>query len=54
MKLMQFPQGNGMVDETPLSNYPRFKFVDFVPSVQLSQLARFPIIVELFKSFKAF
>jgi hypothetical protein len=39
MKLMQFPQGNGMVDETPLSNYPRFKFVDFVPSVQLSQLA---------------
>lgn len=57
MKLKQFPQGNGMVDETPLSNYPRFKFVDFVPIVQLSQLSqlvRFPFIVELSKSFKAF
>jgi hypothetical protein len=41
MKLTQFPQGNGMVDETPLSNYPRFKFVDSVPSVQLSQLLNF-------------
>jgi hypothetical protein len=43
-----------MVDEIPLSNYPRFKFVDFVPIVQLSQLARFPFIVELSKTFKAF
>jgi hypothetical protein len=57
MKFMQFRQGNGMVDETPLSNYPRFKFVDFVPIVQLSQLsqlARFLFIVELSKSLKTF
>ncbi len=36
MKFMQFLQGNGMVDETPLSNYPRFKFVVFVPTSSIS------------------